>query len=456
MHLFYNNVNDAFAGIVKGFMTSRFQDDPDQDQSTETTDECMRSSLRQGCPHYAPISRSPSRYGEVLVVNEPVTITYRHPLHRVLFNPYRDCNPFFHLVESLWMLAGRNDVATLKHYIKNFDKFSDDGTTIHDAYGYRWRQYFHHSQSDHNQPDQSDNLPPVQHQPSDQPVQHQPFGQPFDQIETVIKILRRERMGRRVVLQMWSPDDLDRVFKMPGCKAVPCNLCIMFLPRRETIAAPTPTSANMETVEVLDMTVINRSNDTILGALGANYVHMTFLFEYICLATGFKVGRYHQITNNLHVYIGRNGSWTPPFDWEPQKLLDANTDEYNTSLAYPPRLPLWFGRNRTVFDYETRLLLAHTTNLIDINYCTNLTDVSYCPTETPILRDLFHPAIAAFNLYKQGHYKEAIDAASSIVPFDWRIACTQWLCRRYAKSIKGHPVSLMNSPPPNSDELTAP
>jgi hypothetical protein len=49
-----------------------------------------------------------SRMGKVLVVDHPVCTTYERPYERVLFNSERDANPFFHFMESLWMLAGRN------------------------------------------------------------------------------------------------------------------------------------------------------------------------------------------------------------------------------------------------------------------------------------------------------------------------------------------------------------
>src|SRR4051812_45937933 len=86
-----------------------------------------------------PLAVRPSRYGEVIQWEGPLTITYTSPTERVLFNAARDCNPFALLYESLWMLAGRNDVAPLAHYTRRFAEFSDDGKVLNDAYGYRWR-----------------------------------------------------------------------------------------------------------------------------------------------------------------------------------------------------------------------------------------------------------------------------------------------------------------------------
>ena len=50
------------------------------------------------------------------------------------------------------------------------------------------------------------------------------------------------------------------------------------------------------------MSIVNRSNDMIWGAYGANAVHMSMLLEYMAAMTGFQVGIYYQISNNLHAY----------------------------------------------------------------------------------------------------------------------------------------------------------
>ena len=90
--------------------------------------------------------RSESRAGEVVVAPEPVTTVYELPVQRVLFYPERDCNPFFHLMESLWMLQGRRDVKFVKRFAGNMAKYSDDGANLEGAYGHRWRYHFKHDQ----------------------------------------------------------------------------------------------------------------------------------------------------------------------------------------------------------------------------------------------------------------------------------------------------------------------
>src|SRR5215475_5121801 len=79
-----------------------------------------------------------SRAGKVITMQEPVTIKYQFPKQHVLLNPIRDANPFFHLMEAMWMLAGRDDAAFLDYYVKGFgERFGSNGIVM-DAYGQRW------------------------------------------------------------------------------------------------------------------------------------------------------------------------------------------------------------------------------------------------------------------------------------------------------------------------------
>ena len=84
----------------------------------------------------------PSRNGPVLVAPGPVITEYTTPRSRVLYSPTRDANPFFHFMESLWILAGSNDVAFVEYFAKNMRAYSDDGVTSWGAYGWRWRSFW--------------------------------------------------------------------------------------------------------------------------------------------------------------------------------------------------------------------------------------------------------------------------------------------------------------------------
>tara|TARA_R100000697_G_scaffold28629_1_gene37762 strand:- start:4804 stop:5781 length:978 start_codon:yes stop_codon:yes gene_type:complete len=190
-----------------------------------------------------------TRNGPVLEFDTPVMTTYTHSRERVLFYPERDANPYFHLMESLWMLAGRNDVPWILSFNGRMNTYSDDGKTFHGAYGYRWREW---------------------------------FGK--DQLKTVLFRLGTYRNDRRAVLGIWDPHQ-DLVETNDG-KDYPCNTQIYFWERRGE----------------LNMTVTNRSNDMIWGAYGANAVHMSVLLEYMAAMLGYAVGTYYQFSNNLHAY----------------------------------------------------------------------------------------------------------------------------------------------------------
>jgi thymidylate synthase len=191
-----------------------------------------------------------SRNGQVITSPNPVMLTIRKPMERVLTDPVRDANPFFHVMEFVWMMAGSNDVKWIEQFNKRFREYADLGTdSIHGAYGFRWRVHFD-----------------------------------VDQIRAVADHLKESRNSRQCVMAMWDP----RVDLVGRHRDIPCNTQIMFRYDEQRTA--------------LDMTVINRSNDLIWGMLGANAVHMTYLHELISHMAGLNMGWYKVFTNNLHIY----------------------------------------------------------------------------------------------------------------------------------------------------------
>ena len=74
-----------------------------------------------------------SRGLHTLRVHGPVTTIYERPEERVLFDSVRDANPFFHLIESLWILGGSNRMELPSMFLEGIKRFSDDGVTFHGA-----------------------------------------------------------------------------------------------------------------------------------------------------------------------------------------------------------------------------------------------------------------------------------------------------------------------------------
>jgi hypothetical protein len=218
-----------------------------------------------------------SRNGEVLSFPTPVTSVYKYPDERVLFSPERNCNPFFHFIEGLWMIEGRDDLGTLTMFAKKMADFSDDGEHVNGAYGYRWREW---------------------------------FGR--DQLSKVIDLLKQNPLDRRIVLQMWDP------FRDLGSdsKDVPCNTQVYFR------------CVN----DALDMTVTNRSNDMIWGMYGANAVHFSMVQEYVASMVGMKIGKYYQVSNNAHIY---KEVWDPLDLKLPKGIIGCF---YETSVVKPSPL----------------------------------------------------------------------------------------------------------------------
>ena len=189
--------------------------------------------------------REESRNGPVLRCPFPVATVYERPWERVIFWPERDANPFFHLYESLWMLAGRNDLKPLLRYVKTFNRFSDDGESLHGAYGERWWRN--------------------------------------GQLRRIIEQLKKNPLDRRCVLQIWDTYDDMGV----DSKDIPCNL-----------------TATFQIFEgKLNMVVFNRSNDIVWGAYGANAVHFSMLLEYVARMVGVYQGTYTQVSVNWHAYL---------------------------------------------------------------------------------------------------------------------------------------------------------
>lgn len=190
-----------------------------------------------------------SRVGAVMSAPYPVVTEYTRPIERMLFDERRDANPFFHIFESIWMLAGRNDVKWIGQFNSRMAEFSDDGTTFHGTYGFRWREHFG-----------------------------------VDQIKMAIKELKRNPESRRIVLGMWDPNADGG--KIAAGRDVPCNVSLFMTIRNNA----------------LDMTVACRSNDIVWGCYGANAVHMSMLQEFVANALGIPVGTYYQISNDWHIY----------------------------------------------------------------------------------------------------------------------------------------------------------
>lgn len=349
MHIKARNVNDAFSTALLGLI----------DHHEERN----------------------SRVGPIIAFPGPVMIEYGRPTERVLFSAKRNANPVFHLLESLWMLAGRNDVKFPATIVKRMKTFSDDGKTLWGAYGFRWREFFG-----------------------------------YDQIEWIISELIANPESRRCVLAMWNAMDntqkaraafeedtqfsSDLYVATHGGKDVPCNTHIYFDCRGGR----------------LNMTVCNRSNDLVWGCFGANAVHMSVLQEYMALAIGIPVGVYRQFTNDLHLYTSHY-----PLDTLGPMAYDADCFDQYTKGARP--LPLWSGdETKEDFDRDVAdFFNGFDTSGIEI-LC--IVGVEY---RTEFFNHTVMPMVRAWRA--RGNFDGAPRLAEKIAAPDWAIATRNWLLR---------------------------
>lgn len=114
-----------------------------------------------------------------------VTLNLTDAFNNVIVHPRRKLNYRFMVAEWLWVLFGRNDLATIARYNARMREFSDDGVTLAGAYGPSFNA----------------------------------------QVAYVCDALRRDPETRRAVLTFWRPaPDL-------ASRDIPCTIGAQFLVR---------------------------------------------------------------------------------------------------------------------------------------------------------------------------------------------------------------------------------
>lgn len=307
----------------------------------------------------------------------PMITEYQEPMERVLWSPHRDANPFFHVMEALWILAGRKDTKFLIEFNSRMVDYSDNRRTFHAPYGYRLRHW------------------PGEHNCSEYMFTAS-GDDDFDQLTTAIELLKADHNTRQVVLSIWNPE-IDLGAKT---KDMPCNDMIMFKIREGA----------------LHMTVACRSNDAIWGAYGANVVQFSTLQEFVASAVGVSVGIYRQISDSFHVYTDQD-AWlkvvnSPSYTLDP--YLDMAVDPFPLFQDFKGSYREWLAQCEAFCEEKD-------------------TDISY-------FNQVAEPMRAAWRIYK-GHgqlgtlSKEqqahaAIECLErGMAECDWKLAAIRWLMR---------------------------
>lgn len=150
------------------------------------------------------------------------------------------------LGEFLWYMAGTNDLQFIKYYIPDYEKFSDDGKTIHGAYGPRLLN----------------------------------MQAKYNQITNVIDLLKRKQSSRQAVIQLFDASDI-----IGSHSDIPCTCSLQFMIRKSR----------------LHMITNMRSNDAFIG-LPHDVFAFTMLQELIARTLGVELGSYKHAVGSLHLY----------------------------------------------------------------------------------------------------------------------------------------------------------
>ena len=137
------------------------------------------------------------------------SFTIEHPWDRVMMIKGRNDNIFAKIAETLWVLAGRNDMDFLSYYLPRAPQWSDDGETWRAGYGPRLRRW------------------EAIHQ-----IDKERFGASFanktvDQLKEVVNHLKENKGTRQAIISIWDPAQ-DWV----ESKDIPCNNWLHFIERR--------------------------------------------------------------------------------------------------------------------------------------------------------------------------------------------------------------------------------
>jgi thymidylate synthase len=186
-----------------------------------------------------------SRAGRTLELMH-VGITLSRPWQREITLPDRKANIAAQIVETMWVLAGRNDVAGLAPYLPRAADFTDDGVSWRAGYGPRLRNY-------HG----------------------------VDQLAYVVDTLKESPGSRQAVATLWDPTEDTK----PG-KDIACNNWLSFSSR----------------LGFVDLHVGIRSNDAMWGWSGINAFEWSVLLEVVAGLTGLSVGSLHFSTTSFHLY----------------------------------------------------------------------------------------------------------------------------------------------------------
>lgn len=176
------------------------------------------------------------------------SFTVMNPRRRYITTPGRKVSLPAQIAETMWILAGRNDITWLSNYLPRAKDFSDDGITWRGGYGPRLRD----------------------------------MGFVEDPLENVVTMLKEDPDTRRAVISIYNNDDDLGA----DSKDVPCNNWLHFIARNGA----------------LHLNVSTRSNDAFWGWSGINQFEWSALLEIVAGLVGLIPGSVTYNISSLHLY----------------------------------------------------------------------------------------------------------------------------------------------------------
>ena len=183
--------------------------------------------------------------------------------------------------ELLWYLSGEHHIRNLREHTSIWDEWATDNGELETAYGRFWRRFpipgnYHHVEgeewvetlvgSDNESVDYNRNGTPV-----------------FDQIDYIIRNIKKNPNSRRHVLTAWHPANAT-VSKLP-----PCHAFSVF---------------NVQGNK-LNLHLTQRSGDMTLG-VPFNIASYSLLQQIIAQETNLEVGKFHHSITDAHIYVGKD------------------------------------------------------------------------------------------------------------------------------------------------------
>jgi thymidylate synthase len=312
---------------------------------------------------------------ELLMTN----ITIKHPEQRCYVLPHRNDNIFAKIAETVWVLAGRSDIAFLSKYLPRAIDFSDDGKTWRAGYGQRMRHYG-----------------------ADTAIMQ---NDEVDQLSEVVKLLQSDRYTRRAVISLWDPH-----MDYGNWKDIPCNDFIQFIIRKDK-----------NDVDTLYMTIAQRSSDIMWGFSGINTFEFSTLQLLLSHWLSCAIGTLTYNITSLHVYS------------QHYKRLDNIVRSYTYQSIYEHNLPI-VGRYQSSnpsdslakFDTCLPIFFDRESILPDLP---NL-DVMPLLHDDFLLRCLdMLQAYWLWQLAKPNLSADLIDCLEGMPDDDWKLAAIEYIAR---------------------------